>query len=288
MESYNYIKETFLSLTSKTYPHGYEDELVKEMTDINIFPNLEKDEFGNYFYKIGESRTVFTSHLDTASYFQSDVKHQIFGDRFVRSDGTTILGADDKAGVTILLWMMKHNIPGLYYFFIGEEVGCIGSSILALSLKLKGSYDRVISFDRRGTNSVITFQSSIRTCSDEFALELSNQLNLKVDFNYKPDDTGVYTDSAEFGPSISECTNISVGYEKEHTGREFQDLYHLNKLANAVLFVDWESLPTKRDFTKIDKKISTLSLKKLRDMINGTVDKPTRRKKRQKSVYPKK
>ena len=40
----------------------------------------------------------------------------------------TILGADDKAGMVILLYMIEKKIPGLYYFFIGEEVGCIGSN----------------------------------------------------------------------------------------------------------------------------------------------------------------
>jgi hypothetical protein len=49
----------------------------------------------------------------------------------ISTDGTTTLGADDT-GVSVLIWMMKHNIPGLYYFFIGEEVGCIGSGLRKL------------------------------------------------------------------------------------------------------------------------------------------------------------
>jgi hypothetical protein len=39
---------------------------------------------------------------------------------------------------------MKHNIPGLYYFFIGEEVGCIGSGLAANYGDFK-DYDRIIS-----------------------------------------------------------------------------------------------------------------------------------------------
>lgn len=246
--SFKFIKSTFLQLTSKTYPYGTEDELVEEMTKKGIFPNLEKDEWGNYFYTIGDSRTIFTAHLDTACREQVDVKHFISKQQIVTTDGKSILGADDKAGVTILLWLIKNNIPGLYYFFIGEEVGCVGSSAASVRgfANFKGKYDRMISFDRRGTNSVITFQSSYRSCSDEFGKALAGELNKFTNLFYKTDDTGVYTDSAEFVDVIPECTNISVGYQSEHTHRESQDLYHLNKLALACLDVNWENLPTKR------------------------------------------
>jgi hypothetical protein len=239
----NFIKKTFLKLTSKTYPFGFEDVLLEECK--YLFPNLERDVFGNYYYKIGNSRTVFASHLDTACKNYQRVNHVIDGDT-VKTDGTTILGADDKAGVTLLLWLIQNKIPGLYYFFIGEEVGCIGSG-KASTLPIFKDYDRIVSFDRRGTESVITHQSYTRTCSDEFANALAKQLNQYGDLKYEIDDTGVYTDSAEFTQVISECTNISVGYYSEHTTKENQDLNHLTKLALSIVDVEWEKLPTSRD-----------------------------------------
>lgn len=252
-----FIKSTFLKLTSKTYPYGYEDDFVVEMQGIDILPkNLEKDNQGNYFLKIGDSRTIFASHFDTACKDQVKVNHIINGD-IIKTDGTSILGADDKAGVTIMLWMIKHNIPGLYYFFFGEEVGCIGSGLAAKFIQVKGLYDRIISFDRRGTSSIITHQSYSRTCSDEFGKELAKQLNKKSQsFDYKIDDTGVYTDSAEFTSVIPECTNVSVGYYQEHTTNEHQNIQHLTDLAFACLSVDWENLPTKRDMNKVESKWS--------------------------------
>ncbi len=251
IKSFNYIKNTFLKLTSKTYPYGFEDILVDELVD--LFPKIEEDEFGNYFYKIGNSETVFTSHLDTACRDYVRVISHIDSSKCVRTDGNTILGADDKAGVTLMLWLIQNNIPGLYYFFIGEEVGCIGSGKASALSKFK-DYKRIVSFDRRGTSDVITHQSCVRTCSDEFAIELSSQLNRFCDLKYKKDDTGVYTDSAEFVRVIPECTNISVGYYNEHTVREYQDLIHLNKLAQALLTVNWEKLPTCRDVSKVENK----------------------------------
>ena len=251
----NTIFETFIKLTSRTYPYGTEDALVSDMIEQGIFPSdLQKDTHGNYFYKIGESRTIFASHLDTVSKEATSVIHTLDGD-IIGTDGKTTLGADDKAGVTVMLHLIKNKIPGLYYFFIGEEVGCIGSG-LASSMSIqdfKGKYDRILSFDRRGTDSVITYQSSTRCCSDAFADSLAKQLNLSG-MKYRKDEGGVYTDSAEFTDIIPECTNISVGYYKEHTVNETQDIRHLEDLAEACLLVNWESLPTQRDMTKKEYK----------------------------------
>jgi hypothetical protein len=251
----DFIPELFLKLTSKTYPHGSEDICLEEMVHLGYLPkDISKDTHGNYFYKIGESRTIFASHLDTVSSKHEPVTHVIDGE-IIRTDGTTTLGADDKAGVSVMVWMMKHNIPGTYYFFIGEEVGCIGSGLAAKYDEFQGLYDRIISFDRRGTNSIITHQSWSRCCSNEFADAFCAELN-KSDFklNYIKDDGGVYTDSAEFVDLIPECTNVSVGYYLEHSKNENQDIRHLVNLCSACLLVDWENLPTKRDTSVYEGK----------------------------------
>jgi hypothetical protein len=241
----DFVFETFLRLTSKTVPYGSEDILVESMRE--LFPKgMQKDEWGNYFYKVGESRSIFAAHLDTVSKEYVTVTH-VFDGNLIKTDGKTTLGADDKAGITVLLWMIKNNVPGLYYFFIGEEVGCIGSGNAAKFGFFKGNYDRIISFDRRDVGSIITFQSSSRCCSDAFAESLCNELNQTRKLSYKKDTGGVYTDSAEFTHLIPECTNVSVGYYKEHTTTESQDIIHLTDLAEACIKVDWENLPTKRD-----------------------------------------
>jgi hypothetical protein len=71
---------------------------------------------------------------------------------------------------------------------------------------------------------------------------------------YLPDDTGVYTDTAEFVDIIPECTNISCGYNYEHSDREELDIVHLVTLANAVCNMDWDALPTDRDPTVKEQK----------------------------------
>jgi hypothetical protein len=151
--------------------------------------------------------------------------------------------------------MIENNIPGLYYFFLGEEVGCVGSKKVAEKQKTEKipGINKVISFDRRGKNSVITYQSGQRCCSDKFGSALADELNKnEVSFSYKNDPTGLLTDSVQFIRIYSECTNISVGYNYEHTFNEQQDIEHLEKLAEACLKIDWQSLPVERDPSKTE------------------------------------
>jgi hypothetical protein len=240
------VKKKFLQLTKYTYPYGTEGFLKSFLPS-----EFQQDYFGNYFLLIGENpKSMFTCHLDTACKIQEKVTHNIIDHQWIATDRKTILGADDKAGMVVILSMIEKKIPGLYYFFIGEEVGCVGSGDLSdhwVEFPEYTTIQRVVSFDRRGTTSVITHQLGGRCCSDEFAKELSSQLNSAFgELNLVPDNTGVVTDSAQFTDIIPECTNISVGYYKEHTFDECQDIQYLTKLCRAVCQIDWDILPTKR------------------------------------------
>jgi hypothetical protein len=240
------ISRKFKKLTKLTYPHGTEFALVNHLPQ-----GYQVDGVGNYYLKIGDTpSTMFTCHLDTACYKQVKVNHVEEGN-FIRTDGTSILGADDKAGMVVLLYMIENKIPGLYYFFIGEESGCIGSGRLASiwnTTEFSKYITKVVSFDRRGTCSVITEQLYGVSCSGDFALELSSRLNsTELGFNFSPDPTGIYTDSAKFMSLVPECTNISVGYYNEHTNSEKQDIDFLRRLCKGVCMIDWETLPISRN-----------------------------------------
>jgi hypothetical protein len=200
---------------------------------------------------------MFTCHLDTADKKQKKVNH-IFEDNIISTDGKSILGADDKAGMTVLLYMISKKVPGLYYFFIGEEVGCIGSGLLFDNWKeteFSNYITKIVSFDRRGTKSVITHQLYGRCCSDDFAQELANRLNIvNKRLSMVTDSTGIMTDSAQFISIVPECTNISVGYYKEHTIGEHQEISFLKNICQAASKIDWETLPVKRDPEEYDEE----------------------------------
>jgi di/tripeptidase len=178
------------------------------------------------------------------------------GDEWVKTNGTSILGADDKAGVTVCMYMMEKKIPGIYYFFVGEEVGLVGSGRLANNYErfdfLK-DIKRIVSFDRRGFNSIISRQMGRQCCSSDFVSALGKQYS-EYGMVMTDDPTGIYTDSAIFMDKIPECTNISVGYFNEHTHRECQNLSFLERLCEATIQIDWESLPTSRSLS-IDDEI---------------------------------
>jgi hypothetical protein len=245
------IRKKFLQLTSYTYPNGTEGFLKSYLPE-----GTKTDKFGNFYYLVGDKpTTMFTCHLDTACSTQQKVTH-VYDGNIIRTNGSTILGADDKAGMVVVMYMIKKKVPGLYYFFLGEEVGCIGSGKVSNDWEnneFSKTITKVVSFDRRGTTSVITHQWYGRCCSDEFAKELSTRLNNGGEsLRLQPDDTGVLTDSAKFMDLVSECTNISVGYYKEHTTSEHQDIDYLSKLCKSVCNIDWETLPIKRDKYKYD------------------------------------
>jgi len=241
------VRETFINLTKRLVPYGKEIEFLSEYLPMNI---LKKDPVGNLYIKIGESNTMFASHLDTVGG-DKEVTHIFKGD-MVETDGKSQLGGDDKAGVTIMLYMIHSGVPGLYTFFMGEEVGCKGSRALSEWIEKNKTDERykdinkVVSFDRKDYYSVITYQVSERSCSDEFADSLIKELNKHKGFTYRKDQGGILTDSVHFTDVYAECTNLSVGYFDQHMMREKQDLSFLEKLAKASCEVNWDGLTIKR------------------------------------------
>lgn len=78
-------------------------------------------------------KLFFTCHMDTVAPGEG-IKPQICEDGFIRSDGTTILGSDDKAGIAALFEAIRviqeNKLPhGQIQFVItvGEEAGLIGA-----------------------------------------------------------------------------------------------------------------------------------------------------------------
>lgn len=238
------IKDLFLKLTEFTNPYGTESELEPYLT------GLSKDKWGNYFKKVGESETLFTCHLDNYCREREKITHVIEGD-IIKTDGTTILGADNKAGVVTLLYMISKNVPGYYYFFLGEEPilsgGCWGSSNVATGRpKFLRTFKRAVAFDRKQKGSVITRQMAQECCSDEFADALVGEFS-KQGIPMKKDPTGYYTDTGNFIELIPECTNISIGVWNEHHKSEYVDISYVEEVAEAACKIDWEGLPTARE-----------------------------------------
>lgn len=193
-----------------------------------------------FFVYVGESNLMFTSHTDTVHAPMAATRQVvILKDGFYQKDDKQPLGADDAAGVWLLLNMINAGIPGVYAFFRGEERGGIGSGYCAKNRPdLFDGIKAAIAFDRKGTSSIITHQCRGRGCSDEFGLSLATVL----DMDYKLDNTGVYTDTAEFFDIVDNCTNVSVGYYNEHSKDETLSKTHIERLRDKLLVADWSML----------------------------------------------
>lgn len=243
----------FMRLTRTTCPYGHEHEVYGAMLEKLGFST---DEFGNYWLGIPTKDnklpdTMFAAHLDTADYGEvKKIRRVVDKGGIVRTDGKTLLGADDRAGVAVLLHLIRERVPGTYIMFVGEERGRKGSEPVSEAL-VPHAFQRVICFDRYGKNSIITAQSGQRTASKAFAEALIQQY-ATLNLPFEQDEYGSYTDSYSFVDIIPECTNISVGYNNAHSTAETQDLKFLVQLAEASAKIDWESLPSVRDIDRVE------------------------------------
>jgi len=82
---------------------------------------------------------LFCAHMDTVKP-GIGIKPQILKDR-ITSDGTTVLGSDDKSGIAQIVWAIKEitesnfaHAPIEILFTISEEIGLLGSKNLDYSL----------------------------------------------------------------------------------------------------------------------------------------------------------
>ena len=242
-----------LEILSWARPHdsAIEKAFCREFLD--PVPGMRADAFGNRILTIGERpRILWSCHVDTvaAAGGPQAVGIDDFGiAQLCDGKAGMSLGADDGAGIWIMLGMIAARRPGLFIFHRGEEQGCLGSQwILRNTPELLENIDAAIAFDRAGLCDVITHQSYGRTCSDAFAASLASDLNRLDDgFRYVPDDTGVFTDTNEYAGIVPECTNLSVGYQRQHGPRETLDVVHCERLRTAMLEFDATRLVIERD-----------------------------------------
>jgi len=213
---------------------------------LDVIPKMQKDGFGNRILAVGKHPTVmFSSHTDTVHRsegtnhnFLDETRQEVFN-----TDGDC-LGADDGAGMWIMLQLIKAGKRGLYVFHRGEECGGLGSDYIAnRTPELLDGIKYCIAFDRKDYTNIITHQFSGRGCSDVFASALAGAIGM----GYKPDPTGIFTDSDNYTHIIPECTNISVGYFAEHTAAELLDYGFLQRLTKKLKSVVFETLPVERD-----------------------------------------
>lgn len=127
------ITKLFFDLVKIDSPSGHEQEVaeyLKEWLTRHGF-SWKQDDVGNLYSRregVGEPR-LFCAHMDTVQGDDQSVKPQVI-DGIIVSDGTTILGADNKAAIAAILMGVDRYLQETEYprpielvFPVKEETG---------------------------------------------------------------------------------------------------------------------------------------------------------------------
>lgn len=223
---------------------------------IDTLDGIRADAYGNRHLTIGESKILFSCHTDTVHSPKCKSRQTVTAttqsSEVILSLGKNpkghCLGADDGAGVWIMLEMIRAGVDGNYVFHRAEESGGKGSSFIANHTPHALDHiEFAIAFDRKGTDSIITNQMG-RTASDKFANLFADVIGME----HSADPTGMFTDTANYTDLVSECTNVSVGYEDAHSSKETLNVSYLIELRDALIKADWTRLQAYRDPSVIE------------------------------------
>lgn len=191
---------------------------------------IKQDENGNLLVTKGEAERYpcLCAHMDQVQDFHPKdfvciEDHGVIFGYSPKTHKQCGLGADDKNGIFVALTCLQKYDALKCAFFVGEEIGCVGSSAADVSF-----FDDCIfcaQIDRRGNSDMVTKISWQDLCSDEFVADVNCTA-----WGYRISD-GLSTDVAALrGNGVTAaCVNLSCGYYEPHTDREFTVIEDLQK-----------------------------------------------------------
>ena len=162
---------TLLELLAIDSPSGQEGRiaanLIGRLSRMGFIS--EQDPAGNIYATLSatpgreqEPMIMFNCHMDTVP--PAVGVHPITADGELRSDGTTALGADDKAGIAAVLTaldaMLQDDLPHpplMVLFTVSEETGLSGARMVEVSRL--GGVDRGYTIDASGPAGTVVVQA---------------------------------------------------------------------------------------------------------------------------------
>lgn len=170
------LVKTFIELASIPSPSLYEGELrdyiIKTLEPYDLIvkqdntSNTLEGESNNLIVDLKSDKDdkyiLFDAHMDTVGPCEKiNVIHK---DGVIKTDGTSVLGSDDKAGIAIMLEaihsIMENNKPfrsTRFVFSVAEEVGLLGAK--NLDEKYLKDVDIAYVLDGEGDPGIITTQT---------------------------------------------------------------------------------------------------------------------------------
>lgn len=231
-------KELLFQLYAIHSPSGNEKKMrkfLRKQAYARGAASVVTDAFGNLLIVKGESDTYpcLAAHMDQVQrehskdfkVFEHNDVAFAFSANAIEQQG---LGADDKNGIFICLECLEAFDAIKIAFFVGEEIGCVGSKQVDLQFFKDCRF--IIEPDRMHGYDLITSMFCGEVCSEDFIKAIDYKR-----YGYKPEH-GSITDVGtlvERGVGIS-CLNLSCGYYNAHTSEE---ITILSELENCLDFV---------------------------------------------------
>ena len=131
------------------------------------------------------------------------------------------LGMDDAVGICMAIQLLR-QIPDIKVLFTTEEeIGFLGAAEAAENIEFFFNVGYMIQADRRGNSDLITHTNGIFSANEQW-LDKITPIMLK--YQYK-EEYGIGTDIGELAGDLGiSGVNISCGYNKEHTDKEWMSL----------------------------------------------------------------
>lgn len=220
-------KTQFTNEELKLFTHLITSKEKQVLSFLSIFlqKRYDKVEITNdYIVAIGNIPIALAAHIDIV-HPESSQKELFYDTTKGVLWSPNGLGADDRAGIFIILEILKKGYRPTIIFTTGEERGGIGATQLIKKHPAKiTELNYIIELDRRGSTDCVFYECE----NPEFEKYIE-----KFGFITQ---WGTYTDICEICPKWGMAgVNLSVGYEHEHTYSEILRVSWLKSTMNKVI-----------------------------------------------------
>lgn len=238
-KGFKYIKEQlfYVQLEELLYIPGESSNegRIRDVVQEKLTPFIDfitVDHHGNLLaektYKTGHGPTILVSaHLDTVEEIVAN--RHIVKENGVWSSSEGILGADDRAGVAVLLNIAETMFQSTsfsgkikFIFTVEEEIGLIGAKKVD-DYFLWGT-DAAIVVDRRGKGDIVTSCGGYIPFCDKTYGEFMEQVARDAGLSGWKCTPGGSSDTKIWAQHGIQNGNLSTGYNYEHTDEECLDV----------------------------------------------------------------
>jgi len=170
------------------------------------------------FYGFDDEPNIASIDISPKDIFYDSIKEVMWS-----PDG---LGADDRAGVYMILQLLKDGLRPHVLFTTDEEIGGVGAERFAIkyrSVLRATNIKYIMELDRSGSNDCVFYD-----CDNKRFEKFINKFGFCTE-------SGTFSDISIVCPITGIAgVNLSVGYYYEHTTTEMLDVFTMGKIYDII------------------------------------------------------